>query len=460
MEIGKAKAEVSKLAKAKGIDVQSAWDIFFFDEILLRLSKSKYHNSFVIKGGFYLQSIVGVETRSTMDIDFKFIGNSLSNNELKSIFVDICSCTEEDSISFEVISVDDIAPETKYGGKTVRLEARFFNIRKRFGVDIGIGDVVTPFPVEYDYDLSFKKEECKLLAYTIESMMAEKFETLISKGTQNSRSKDLFDLYLLGQRNYSKDYLNVAMVNTFNLRGTEYSRDKISKVLGEVFEFERTRVLYENYARKNNFAKNITFDMCKVAIYGIYENLCFNERIDLSDYGIELTLVRHGQCDRNKIGGWSDIHLNENGKKEIKSLLPQIGEYNLFVSSDLIRAKETSDIINTKLRMDIVYDENYREMNNGDLKDLAIDDFSNLNGDYKFSSLRMNQKYPGGESPNDFYKRVKNEFISMLEHNKNKKILLVTHAGVITVILCILKGYEYSNKLRIAPHTGSLLKFW
>ena len=75
MELGKAKAKVAKLAKRKNIDVQNAWDIFFFDEVLLRLSKSKYHNFFVIKGGFYLQSIVGVETRSTMDIDFKYIGN-------------------------------------------------------------------------------------------------------------------------------------------------------------------------------------------------------------------------------------------------------------------------------------------------------------------------------------------------------------------------------------------------
>ncbi len=355
-----------------------------------------------------------------MDIDFKFIGNSLSDNELKSIFVDICSCKEDDNISFKVISVDDIASETKYGGKTVRLEARFFNIRKRFGVDIGIGDVVTPFPIEYDYELSFRNEECKLLAYTIESMMAEKFETLISKGTQNSRSKDLFDLYLLGHRNYSKDNLNVAMVNTFNLRGTEYSKNKIFKALGEVFEFERTRVLYENYARKNNFAKNITFDMCKKAIYKIYENLHFNTQINLSDYGIELTLVRHGGCNHDKVGGWSDIHLDDNGKEEIKSLLPKIGEYDLFASSDLNRAKETSNIINAKLRMEIVYDENYREMNNGDLKDLAIDDFSNFNVDYKFSSLRMDQKYPGGESPNEFYERVRNGFMSLLEHNKKK----------------------------------------
>ena len=191
MELGKVKSRVSKLAKDKNIDVQVAWDIFFFDEVLLRLSKSKYHNSFVIKGGFYLQSIVGVETRSTMDIDFKYIGNNLSKEELEKIFVEICSIDIEDNIKLTVTSVNDIAAETKYGGKTISIEARFFNIRKNFGIDIGIGDVVTPHPIEYEYELSYKDDKCTLLAYTIETIIAEKLETLISKGVKNSRSKDL-----------------------------------------------------------------------------------------------------------------------------------------------------------------------------------------------------------------------------------------------------------------------------
>ncbi len=459
MEIGKAKAEVAKLAKSKGIDVQNAWDIFFFDEVLLRLSKSKYRRSFVIKGGFYLQSIVGVETRSTMDIDFKFIGNELSADELKRIFTEICVGNKDDNIIFEVISVDDITAETKYGGKTVKVDARFFNIRKRFGIDIGIGDVVTPYPIEYEYGLSFKKdEECKLLAYTIESMMAEKFETLISKGIQNSRSKDLLDLYLLSKENYDIENLNVAMINTFNLRGTEYSKEKISESLDDIFGFERIKVLYENYSKKNAFAKDVNFDMCRDAIYDLFQKLHFERRISLSDYGVELSLLRHGESEHDKLGGWSNSHLTKNGKRDIEELLPRIGEYDLFISSDLNRTRETTEIINRKLGMDVIYDAGFREMNNGNLKDMLKSEFENLSEDYRFSSLEMNQRYPEGESPIEFYERVKENFLDMLEHNKGKKILLVTHAGVITVILCILNGYKYSNKLRIAPHVGCLMR--
>ena len=301
MELGKVKARVSKLAKDKNIDVQVAWDIFFFDEVLLRLSKSKYHNSFVIKGGFYLQSIVGVETRSTMDIDFKYIGNNLSKEELEKIFVEICSIDIEDNIKLTVTSVNDIAAETKYGGKTMSIEARFFNIRKNFGIDIGIGDVVTPHPIEYEYELSYKDDKCTLLAYTIETIIAEKLETLISKGVKNSRSKDLFDLYLLSKQSYDASNLNVAMVNTFNLRGTLYDQDLIINVLDEVFEFERVKVLYDNYARKNKFVNGVTFEMCKNSIMNIVEKLNFENKIKLSDYNIQLHLVRHGETKEGSI---------------------------------------------------------------------------------------------------------------------------------------------------------------
>lgn len=229
MELEKTKVKIAKLAKEKNIDVQSAWDILFFDEIILRLSKSKFNNKFVFKGGFYLQSIVGIETRSTMDIDFKLIGNELNNNELKAIFFEICSNEIHDNFKFNILSINDITAETKYGGKTIKIEGRFFNIRKIFGIDIGFSDVVTPYPIKYNYRCSYENDECKILAYPIETIIAEKFETLIAKGTNNSRSKDLFDLYLLSERKYDIETLNAAMVNTFNLRKTKYNNQFIKK---------------------------------------------------------------------------------------------------------------------------------------------------------------------------------------------------------------------------------------
>lgn len=393
-----------------------------------------------------------------MDIDFKYIGNNLSKEELEKIFVEICSIDIEDNIKLTVTSVNDIAAETKYGGKTISIEARFFNIRKNFGIDIGIGDVVTPHPIEYEYELSYKDDKCTLLAYTIETIIAEKLETLISKGVKNSRSKDLFDLYLLSKQSYDASNLNVAMVNTFNLRGTLYDQDLIINVLDEVFEFERVKVLYDNYARKNKFVNGVTFEMCKNSIMNIVEKLNFENKIKLSDYNIQLHLVRHGETKEGSIGGWSDTSLNDKGKIEIKEILDQLENYDIFISSDLERAKETSEIINDKINIEIVYDKNLREINNGIFKNMSKDQFINQYADYRFDKLKMNQHYIDGESPEEFYNRVRTTFIKILENNKNKRILMVTHAGVIIVILCLLNGYTYSNKLKIAPHTGSILK--
>ena len=149
MELGKAKAIVDKIAKQNNTSIQIAWDMLFFDEIIYRLSKSKYKDRFIFKGGLYLQSITGISTRSTMDMDFKLVGSELTTSELMEIFIDLCDSNSENNIHFKVQSISDITAETKYGGKTVRISASFFNIKKNFGIDIGFGDVVTPSAINY-----------------------------------------------------------------------------------------------------------------------------------------------------------------------------------------------------------------------------------------------------------------------------------------------------------------------
>lgn len=257
MELDRVKAKINKISKENNIDVQAAWDILFFDEFLERLSKSEYKNRFVLKGGFYLQSIVGINSRSTMDIDLKLIGNGLSNDELYKIFIEICS-NNDNSIILKVLGVSDITAETKYGGKTVKIEAKFYNVKKIFGIDIGFGDVITPYPKNYNYYLKIKDSKCELFSYPIETCIAEKFETLISKGVNNSRSKDLLDIYLYSGQQYDSLILNASVINTFNLRGTIYDKSHIENVLNNVFSSIRIKELYENYQRKHKFASNIS----------------------------------------------------------------------------------------------------------------------------------------------------------------------------------------------------------
>ncbi|HBD06116.1 MAG TPA: hypothetical protein DCY93_01735, partial [Firmicutes bacterium] len=139
MELGKVKNVIEKFSKEKKVDVQVAWDTFFFDEFLYRLSNSEYSKLFVFKGGFYLQSIVGVDVRSTIDLDFKLIGSTLADEQLAKIINDICCIHTDLRIEFKIIKISNIKAKTKYEGRTIKIEGRFFNIKKIFSIDIGFG---------------------------------------------------------------------------------------------------------------------------------------------------------------------------------------------------------------------------------------------------------------------------------------------------------------------------------
>ncbi len=185
--------------------------------------------------------------------------------------------------------------------------------------------------------------------------------------------------------------------------------------------------------------------------------ISFKERINISPYNVEIHLVRHGEDEQDKIGGWSNNHLNEKGIKEVNELMNRIDpHYDLFISSPLERARETAEILSTKTKMKIIYDDHFKEINNGDLANMYKKDFIEKYPGFFYSSLQMNDHYPNGESPCEFYQRVKNAFLKLLGANKGKKILLVTHGGVITIILSLIHGYEYSTKLKLAPKTASL----
>ncbi|MCR4562674.1 MAG: histidine phosphatase family protein [Bacilli bacterium] len=459
MELDRIKAKVRTLSNQEGVDVQIAWDTFFFEGFLRRLSCSPYVKDFVLKGGFFLQSVIGVSARSTMDIDFKFIGKGVPDDELIACFKEICEIENGDGIQLDILGIEEIRAETKYGGKTIKISAKFFNVRKTFGVDVGFGDVVTPCPIEHVFPSSFGGDGYRLLTYPIETALAEKLETLISKGTNNSRIKDLVDMYLYASQGFDPLTFVAATVNTFWLRGTPYDRATIFETAKKVFGSERIRELFDHYKNKHPFASGITFEMCKEAVDSLLSNLFFPEKVRLADYGVILHLVRHGQDDTERVGGWSDNRLTPAGIDEIKYLRREIDDsYGLFVSSDLERTKETSDILNVKLHMDIHYSESFREVNNGVLRNMLKRDFQIQYPGRYFSTLGMDESYPGGETPRQFFLRVEAAFLSLLQANRGKKILLVTHGGVITVILCLLRGFPYSNKLKIAPSTGTLTK--
>lgn len=190
-----------------------------------------------MKGGFLLENIVGMKARTTMDIDLKTVGITLSDDEIVNIFSEIALFDSGDGITYSVLGISDIAAELKYGGKSVKIEARLKNLKKIFSVDIAQGDIVTPYPIRYTYKSSVDDNEFELLAYTPETIIAEKLETLIAKGMSNSRAKDLFDIHIVCKQGVDIDRLNAALINTFYIRGTKFDVSDIREPTSTVRTF-------------------------------------------------------------------------------------------------------------------------------------------------------------------------------------------------------------------------------
>ena len=457
MGIGKTNAMVRKLAEITNIETQVLWDMYFFEHFLYRLTHSGYENNFVFKGGFLLQSIIGFENRSTMDVDLKVQSIELSDNIITKIFTEIINIDCDDGLSYKILGIDTIAKDKRYGGKSVKIFGQYYNIKKTFNIDLATGDVVTPFPIRLKYYSKITDLEFEILSYSKETILAEKFETLVIKGTNNSRVKDILDIYLLVKKGFDEFIFNSALINTFYNRNTILNKD-IKNVVNDVLNFNRIMQLYDLYMKKHTFAQNISFDECVKGIYKLIDCIEFNEPIKLLT---DVTLVRHGQDEQDKVGGWSDNHLTNEGIKEVEELIYSLdNDYDLILSSDSLRTKETTELINKKLKIDVVFLETLRETNNGSLKNLTKEQAKEKFPGLYFNTLKMDETYPNCESPLMFYERVKNSFLDINKKYIGKKVLIVTHGGVITVIMCLINGLMYSNLLKITPKTGSKIMYY
>lgn len=190
-------ARINNLSKQRNVPASILYPRFFFDCFLTRLSQSRFKGNYVLKGGLYLSSLIGVDKRSTMDIDFLLQKEKLSQKKLIDDFKEIASMDIGDGVSFEYISTNEIRKEDIYGGYSLKFIGMLDNVRQTFSIDIATGDPVVPGPVIDDYVCLVTGEHLSLLAYSLESYISEKLETILSRANYNSRSKDFYDLYVL-----------------------------------------------------------------------------------------------------------------------------------------------------------------------------------------------------------------------------------------------------------------------
>lgn len=241
------------------ITVNEVLQNYMFERILERLSVSKYKNNFILKGGLLLSSIMGIDTRTTMDMDTCIKGIDLTDEQLYEILQEILNIDVEDNVTFKIKNSKPIREEDTYGGLRYNITAKFDNISVDLSIDMATGDVIIPSEIEYDYKMMFEDRNLKIMTYNIESIIAEKFQTVIDRGILNSRMKDYYDLYyLITYKEFSKEYLKDAIIKTFNNRDTDIN--KIPKTLFEIKNSEFVREMWNNYAIHYNYSNNINFE--------------------------------------------------------------------------------------------------------------------------------------------------------------------------------------------------------
>lgn len=246
------------LAANYNITANEVLQNYMFERILERLSVSKYKNNFILKGGLLLSSIMGIDIRTTMDMDTCIKGINLTDEQLYEVLQEILNIDVGDNVSFEIKNSKPIREEDAYGGLRYNIVAKFDNIKVNLSIDIATGDLITPREIEYDYKMIFENRSLKIMTYNIESIIAEKFQTVISRGILNSRMKDYYDLYyLITYKEFSKENLKNAIIKTFNKRNTDI--ESINKVIDEIEKSEFVKELWISYSEKYQYTKCLEF---------------------------------------------------------------------------------------------------------------------------------------------------------------------------------------------------------
>ena len=191
------KGRIRNIAKDNKADARILIRIYMMERFLERVAHSQYAENFVIKGGILVTSMVGVALRSTMDIDTTIRNMNLSKSDVKTFVTEICSINLDDEVSFIIKDISDIMGEMEYPGIRVSLDAVMGKMITPIKIDISTGDVITPRAIEYDYKLLLEDRTIRLWSYNIETILAEKLQTLLSRGILNTRMRDYYDIYTL-----------------------------------------------------------------------------------------------------------------------------------------------------------------------------------------------------------------------------------------------------------------------
>ncbi len=261
------KALIKKQAIEKNISAQIVMQNYMMERLLERISLSGYKNNFILKGGFLIAAIVGLDTRATMDMDATIKGMDLTHESITGIFNDICKIEIDDDVKFSVLRTTNIREGDDYPGIRVSLFADYLPLKVPLTVDVTTGDKITPREVEYSFQLMFDERSITVLAYNLETIMAEKLETILSRNEANTRPRDFYDIYILQKlrgNECNPITLKEALMQTATKRGSLDVLTKHKTIMDEIKSSSRLIDFWRRYQRDFVYADDISYeDICQ-----------------------------------------------------------------------------------------------------------------------------------------------------------------------------------------------------
>jgi predicted nucleotidyltransferase component of viral defense system len=270
------KAIIKNMAKEKNISAQIVMQNFMLERLLERISISKYYSNFILKGGLLIAAMVGLDTRATMDMDATIKGIPVTKENVMQMFKEICDIKLDDEVIFSFERIGEIRERDEYSGYRISLSASYPPMSVPLKLDITSGDKITPKEMIYEFKLLLEDRSIRVLAYNLETVLAEKIETVISRGDQNTRARDFYDIYILQtlqSKNIEINSLKAALKATVERRNSSEIMEKYDSIISVIKKSSVMQKHWADYQKDFDYAEDIKFENVCGAIKEILDAL-------------------------------------------------------------------------------------------------------------------------------------------------------------------------------------------
>ena len=257
------KGSIRSIAAKKNLRAQEVLQMFLFERILERLANSAYKDNFILKGGLLISSMIGISERTTMDMDTTVRGIPMEEDEIVNAIKEILTVDISDGIVFEYQSIEPIREEDAYNNFRIHLRAKYGKIDSPMKIDVTTGDVITPAAIQYNFPMLFEDKSVSVMAYTLETILAEKYETILRRNIGTTRARDYYDLHTLFRSRKEEirpEVLKSAVLHTAKKRDSVKDIEEWREILDDIKDEPIMQTLWDNYVAENQYIGELSFE--------------------------------------------------------------------------------------------------------------------------------------------------------------------------------------------------------